>query len=831
VNIRLALLLVVLGPAAWLLTTTTVLAAEAGTDKEIDAGLAAGEKDKPKPNQLDVTLAAGLAKVGNYPAALMAYQNLRDANDAHPIPAQVAGARLNLRFGDRETGAAVLDNVLQQHLGAAASLSVVELIALGDAATSLAPWDPKLYRRALDLYEQAIRVDASAVRAWVRMGDLLLDRYNGAEASEAYGKALALDKTNTEALFGIARVHHFNHSSRSLEAAQQVVQIDPEHVGARVLLSRLYLELEEYEKAEQQAKQALAVNPDAPEALAHLAAVYYLLDQQQAFDKAIRRTRRYPLNNADLYTTLAKIAARNRRYQDAVGFALLATRQDRSAWQAHAVAGMNRLRTGDTDAGRRSLETAFRGDPFDLWTKNTLDLLDKVDKFATATSENFVLVAPEREVQVLAPYLLPLAERAYEALARRYQHRPRGPIRIELYSRHEDFSVRTVGLAGVDILGVSFGPVVALDSPSSKAFGDFHWGSTLWHELAHTFHLSLSLARVPRWFSEGLAVHEEHAAETGWGATVTPEFLRAFHTGALPPVSGLNQAFLRPAYPEQMLYAYYQASLLMDMIVRDYGFVAINTMLRGYRVGKSTADLSRKVLDLELEELDQVFERYVRERYQQALAALFDDSKVAQAAAPQGEYIQLLKQAEAAQQEGALALAEERLLQAQRLFPEHAGPGSSYRSLASLYQQQGRDQEAIAQLETAVRIAAEDLEALLELAHLYETNDDLAAAAAALARSIMIEPFDPQVHTRLAALLEANEDWPAVIRERQAALALNPDDPIETRLQLARVYARIGDTTSARHELLQVLESAPLYDEALELLLELRSAGLSSPKS
>ena len=114
-------------------------------------------------------------------------------------------------------------------------------------------------------------------------------------------------------------------------------------------------------------------------------------------------------------------------------------------------------------------------------------------------------------------------------------------MRIELYPEHDDFSVRSVGLAGVGLLGVAFGPVVVMDSPAARARGAFNWGSTLWHELAHVFHLSMTRNRVPRWFSEGLAVHEERRARPGWGADVDPGFLLAYLDGRLLPLSPAEQ--------------------------------------------------------------------------------------------------------------------------------------------------------------------------------------------------------------------------------------------------------------------------------------------------
>jgi hypothetical protein len=59
------------------------------------------------------------------------------------------------------------------------------------------------------------------------------------------------------------------------------------------------------------------------------------------------------------------------------------------------------------------------------------------------------------------------------------------------------------GHARTGALGVTFGDVVAMDSPSGRTPGEFNWGATLWHEMSHVFILSATNYRVPRWFTEG----------------------------------------------------------------------------------------------------------------------------------------------------------------------------------------------------------------------------------------------------------------------------------------------------------------------------------------
>jgi hypothetical protein len=51
-------------------------------------------------------------------------------------------------------------------------------------------------------------------------------------------------------------------------------------------------------------------------------------------------------------------------------------------------------------------------------------------------------------------------------------------VQVEVYPDHEDFAVRTMGMPGWALLGVTFETVIAMDSPSGRPPGSFHWAST-----------------------------------------------------------------------------------------------------------------------------------------------------------------------------------------------------------------------------------------------------------------------------------------------------------------------------------------------------------------
>ena len=121
----------------------------------------------------------------------------------------------------------------------------------------------------------------------------------------------------------------------------------------------------------------------------------------------------------------------------------------------------------------------------------------------------------QREEPVLLHYVKPFVAREYAELVKRYHFTPEGPLTIELYANPEHYAVRTVGLPGLEALGVTFGKVVTGMSPLG---GRFNWGLMLWHEVAHIFSIQMSRARVPRWFTEGLSEYETSRVDPTLGA-------------------------------------------------------------------------------------------------------------------------------------------------------------------------------------------------------------------------------------------------------------------------------------------------------------------------
>ncbi|NIM73305.1 MAG: tetratricopeptide repeat protein [Gammaproteobacteria bacterium] len=783
----------------------------------------------PARADLHNLLGEALFTVGELDAARSAFDEAIGLDGNAIMQAVVNRGLLDRYLGQNDEAEGWLRRAVERY-NLRPNMASRELAAAAAAAHALGDADSAHFHDAVRVYGEAIAADPDNVAARVALGNLLLTKYNNTEALEAFREALEIDPDYGPALLGLARSQHFDHDGEAMMTVRAAIERNSNHVAARTFLAQLLIESEQYQEAEQEALRALAVNARALESLAVLAAVYHLTGEGAKFDETVARALAINPRYADLYNTLADLSVKNRLYHDAVEFAARAVAMDPRSWRGFGILGINQLRIGDMDAGRANVARAFDGDPFNVWTKNTLDFLDSSDEYKSIESAHTDVILHADEAALLAPHASALAESAWRYYANRYGWRPEGRVRVELYPDHRDFSVRTVGLAGIGILGVSFGPVVALDSPAARPRGSFNWGSVLWHEIAHSFHMGVSRHRVPRWFSEGLAVYEEQMAGGGWGNDVTLDFLTAYRDGQLLPVSELNNGFVRPTYPEQIGHSYYQASLVFAFIDERWGFSAILEMLQGYAEGKTTPEIVESALGLGMDALDSAFDSYFQKRFERALAALprrsFADVPIKEmfvALADQfpSNFMLQMRAAAAIWNSTNAESAEKFLKRAQDLIPEYAGEDSAYWYLAELYAQQGDVDKAVDQLRRMIAINADHYDAHVKLAAMLKMQSKFSEAADVLARAIYIFPYDPTLHEDLAYLYETGGRWQLAARARESVLALAPVDMAEAHYRLAYAHLRAGDAGASRYQVLRALEIAPNYHEALELLLEL----------
>ena len=788
----------------------------------------------PASVQLAGVLGQVLSARGKLDEAEAALRRAAASNAPDRNAAKLDLAVLLWQKGQRDEAFPMFDSYIDLWNSSRDRLTAEELMAVGDAVRYLAVTNPELFQDALHAYDRAVAADQADPRPEIRAGELFLDKYQVTDAHTSFDKVLQANPKHPRALLGKAKSLGFDgNDTEAMQRVQAALEVSPNYVEARTFLARLYLKLEEYQLAEDEVERALEVNPSSLDALSVLAAKHFLSGDMGAYastrDRALALNPRYP----DLYNTVASLAVDSRQYHKGVELAQQAVALDSTSWWGWGILGINQLRIGLIEEGTLNVSRAFKGDPHNIWLFNTLTLTDTFERYRTVTSPHFQFFLDGREAALLEPYLVQVAEEAYEALRARYRAEPPLPVRVEVYPSHGDFSVRTLGLVGLGALGVSFGSVLVMDSPSARPPGEFNWASTLWHELAHAFHLAMTEHRVPRWFSEGLAVHEQRLARPYWGFRANPSFLQAYQAGRLHPVSRLNHGFVRPDYPEQVLHSYLQSSLVFEMIEAQHGVDAILAMMRGYREGRSTEQLVEDVLRTTPEALDEQFDRWFRERYALPLQSIDARTEPPAFNAPVAELERLVAQRPndyAARlalgrrlfEEGQIDAAEPHLREALRMFPEYAGPDAPNVYLAQIHRQRGNNQLAAEALKAQADLDESAFELLLGEAEIRRELNERPAELTALSRAIQVFPFEVEGHQRLAELYAEAGDAAGAVRERTAILALDPVDKAGAHYELARALLQSGDRAAARTQVLRALEIAPAYPAAQQLLLEIR---------
>jgi tetratricopeptide (TPR) repeat protein len=425
----------------------------------------------------------------------------------------------------------------------------------------------------------------------------------------------------------------------------------------------------------------------------------------------------------------------------------------------------------------------------------------------------------------------PLAAKAVAAFSKKYDFTPRGPILIEMFPRHDDFAVRTVGLPGmIGALGACFGRVVTIDSPKARPPGDFNWEPTLWHELAHVFTLQLSNQRVPRWLTEGISVYEEKLGMPGWGREGELMFAAAYGRGEHMSLKELNAAFQDP---EKISLAYYEASLLAEHIVNTYGMGALRKLLMAYGQGLEGEAALRAGLGVDIDRLQGEFDKLLSGRYDPIVRAMVAPKELeagkgnpeAVAGAFPGSFQAQIALGEFLWKSGHPSEAYKALERAAQLVPMATGPKSPHAMMAQIALTQKDHTRAISELEALLEYAHTDLDSARLLTKELEQagGNNSARMMTAYRRVAALDPFDAANHSALGRLQLQSGDSRGAAQSFRAAIAAGSLDAAAANADLADAYIALGDKAQAKRAALAAIEVAPGYQRAQDLLLKLVS--------
>ncbi len=737
------------------------------------------------------------------------------------------------------TGDAALDlGLLQQLTGRRTEARrTLQIVMMGEQRTPAARDSLRAGRaaRALGRFEDANSFfrdadglapgDAVINTEW---GDLFVEKYNNKDAARSFQEALKADPEYGPALLGMARSLADQNPAQAVGLAQQALKQNPHDFGAHLFVADMAIYQDKKPEVIAAIDRVLAVNPKHLEALSMQAALAYVEGRTADHDAAVAAALKIHPTYGEIHRVVGSITAHYYRFDEAVEHVRKAIALDRDNAKAYADLGAHLMRTGDERNARRALETAFKVDPWNVVTFNLLALLDTLEPFDTIREGDMVIRLHPDEQDVMRQYVPQLAKESMAALSKRWEFTPKGPILIEMFPKHDDFAVRTLGLPGmIGALGACFGRVVTVDSPTAREPGSFNWGETLWHELAHVITLQLSNNRLPRWLSEGASVYEERRARAQWGREMDVPFARAMDRGKLISLRDLNSGF---SNPEQISYSYYQASLVVEHIVDVYGQAKLRALVAGYADGSDTETAIRKALGVDIDALQKSFDGFLETRYagmRRALAVpegmkpeMSADQLKAMASANPGSYPVQMALGEALAEsnpDGAIAAFE----RAAQLVPNVTGEDSPYVLIAAVAAKKGDKARAAGALETMTSTSNTDLAAARQLVKLVDPARDRNRLQLALKSVVAVDPFDGAAHATLGRLDLDARRLDDAIRNFRVALAVKPLDRASAHADLAEALAEAGQRDEAKKQALAALEIAPTYTRAQDLLLKL----------
>lgn len=771
-------------------------------------------------------------ELGRYTAAARTFD---DAIKSFPQSIELRWlGRDVMRFNDQPKRASVFDDEILQLLQQAPGRynEPSSRIVLGKLLL-MQGLEPK---RVLEGTYNAIKKQQPGFAGvWLATGELALDKADYALAAENFERGIKLDPTDPQMYYGLARAFAPSDSKKAEQALQDALKLNPNHIPSLLLAADEQIDSEQYVEAAQLLDQIATINSHEPRALAYRAVLAHLRnepDQERRYrDAALAHWK----TNPEVDYLIGRKLSQKYRFAEGAGHQRQALEYDAKYLPARIQLAQDLLRLGQEDEGWKLADEVYKVDGYNVFAHNLVMLQETVARFRTLDSGGISLRMDAREAEIYGQRVLNLLDRARQTLCAKYQVTLTSPIVVEMFPRQQDFAIRTFGLPGGDgFLGVCFGTVITANSPASQADHPTCWEATLWHEFCHVVTLNKTKNRMPRWLSEGISVYEERLADPAWGQSITPRYRKMLLGDDLTPVSRLSGAFLHPATPLHLQFAYFESSLVVEYIVATYGFETLLKILDDLGTGLSINDtLNRHTGSLEA--LDRGFADYARkiaegmsplaEWSEPELPKRIDTSLLAEYSAQHpNNYPVLLRLARQLVAENKWSDARPVLEQMRSLYPADASAEGLYPLLAKVHRELDEPDLERSAWEQLATMSAQNTEMFDRLTELAARAEDWEVVRRFSDRWLAVNPLQPAPYRRAADAAEHLDDGPLAAESYQALLQLDPIDPPELHLRLGRLNFRSGNLDAARRHALLALERTPRFRAAQQLLLQVAEA-------
>ncbi|MEZ6051902.1 MAG: tetratricopeptide repeat protein [Planctomycetaceae bacterium] len=709
------------------------------------------------------------------------------------------------------------------------------LVVLGNAALVLGV-DPKDVLESL--FERAEKAAAGSKAPPRAMGQLALDKHDFKLAASTFRKALDRFPDDADFHYGLANAIRTSNPEESAEHLQQALDSNPRHIPSLLLIADRQIDAEAYDEAELTLMNVLEINPHHDEAHAYLSAIAHLQNDPEAESKHREAALASWSTNPLVDHVIGRELAQKYRFEEGLAAQQRALGFDDAYLQAKRQAAQDLLRLGRVDEGWKLADEVQQADGYDVTAYNLATLRDEMSEFTTLEDETFILRMNAHEARVYGQRVLDLLHRAKEHLCQKYGLELTEPVTVEIFPNPTDFEVRTFGMPGIPgFLGVCFGKVITANSPASQAANPASWEAVLWHEFCHVVTLQLTRNRMPRWLSEGISVYEERLADPRWGQAMSPRWRERILSGEMTPVAELSSAFLEAESGEDVQFAYFESSLVVEYLVETYGFEALKSVLSDLSMGMPINESLPRHTN-EMTAIEAGFLEFARQKAED-LAPEVDWSTPDLSGLLNEQDSEPLLREWVADHPGNIRglsifadvlIANERWDEAKHmlrrlidLYPGDTSGDNAYRRLASIHRRRSETDDEEQTLERYASYDSDATDVFVRLIELARERDDREALKRNAGRLMAVNPLTPIPHSALAFAAEQEDDHASAVTAYQSLLDLSPNDPATVHFGLAKHLAATGESEEAKRHSLQALEVAPRYREAQRLLLKLTS--------
>ena len=236
-----------------------------------------------------------------------------------------------------------------------------------------------LANKAIEEYRQAIEADPNSGYLTSALAELYAKTGRIRDAIVEAQDILKRDPNNLEAHKLLGRIYlrslgdvqagqgSQNVLKLAIEQYEQIIKLEPDNVDDHLLLGRLYSmpsQLRDYQKAENEFKTAVKMQPDSEEAVTMLA---YLYNEEGDTKRATQVLSSIPdsARSAKLYSALGYTYEQQKQYKDAINAYRKAIELDRDNLDAIRGLAQNLLNDGQTDAALDQYKVIADANPED----------------------------------------------------------------------------------------------------------------------------------------------------------------------------------------------------------------------------------------------------------------------------------------------------------------------------------------------------------------------------------------------------------------------------------------------------------------------------------